>query len=113
MDKSLLIAIFLMAGTLALMIAFVVYQIHEMQWLRKHGRQIVAMVTSIRHETGKTSAGFTRDNYYVTATWTNPRNGRTYTFWTWIMNRVPGYQKGSLIPVVIDPNNPGRFAIEL
>jgi Protein of unknown function (DUF3592) len=112
MDKSLLIAIFLIAGTLVLISAFVIYQIHEIQWLKQHGRQIVAVVTSIRHETGKTSAGFTQDNYYVTATWTNPRNGRTYTFWTWIMDRVPDYEKGSLVPVVIDPNNPQRFAIE-
>jgi hypothetical protein len=112
MDKSVLVAMFLMAGTLALMIAFVVYQIHKMQSLKQHGRRIVAMVTSIRHETGKTSAGFTRDNYYVTATWTNPRTGRTYTFWTWIMNCVPVYEKGSLVPVLIDPNNPDRFAIE-
>ncbi|HEX6482675.1 MAG TPA: DUF3592 domain-containing protein [Ktedonobacteraceae bacterium] len=113
MDKSLFIAIFLIAGTVALMIAFVVYQINKMQWLKQHGRRIVAMVTSVRHETGKTSAGFTRDNYYVTATWTNPRTGRTYTFWTWIMNRVPGYEKGNLVSVLIDPNNPGRFAMDL
>lgn len=113
MDTSLFIAMFLTAGTMALMIAFVVYQIHQMQWLKQHGRRIVAMVTSVRHETGKTSAGFTRDNYYVTATWTNPRTGRTYTFWTWIMNRVPGYEKGNLVSVLIDPNNPGRFAMDL
>jgi hypothetical protein len=112
MDKSLFIAMYLMFGTLILMITFVVYQIHQMQWLKKHGRRIVAMVTSIRHEMGKTGAGFTRDNYYVTATWTNPRTGRTYTFWTWIMNRAPDYEKGSLVPVVIDPNNPERFAME-
>src|SRR5258706_13209364 len=113
MDKSVLVAMFLMAGTLALMIAFVVYQIHKMQSLKQHGRRIVAMVTSIRHETGKTSAGFTRDNYYVTATWTNPRTGRTYTFWTWIMNHRPDCWQGSLVSVLIDPANPRRYMLDL
>src|SRR5216683_1305810 len=72
-----------------------------------------AFVTSIRHETGKTAWGLSRDNYYLTATWTNPRTGRTYTFWTWIMNTKPAYTKGSLVPVLIDPKNPKRFALNL
>ncbi|HLH63736.1 MAG TPA: DUF3592 domain-containing protein [Ktedonobacteraceae bacterium] len=113
MDTSLLTALILTATTMGLIIAFVAYQIYQMQWLKHHGRRIVAMVTSIRHEMGKTPAGFTRDNYYVTATWTHPRTGQTYTFWTWMMNRVPDYQKGSLVPVLIDPNHPKRFAMEL
>jgi len=95
------------------MIAFVVYQISRTRWLARHGRQIIAVVTSIRHETGKTAWGFSKDNYYVTATWTSPRTGRTYTFWTWIMNSHPVYTKGSLIPVLIDPNHPERYALNL
>src|SRR5438270_13946060 len=100
-------------GIMALMITFVIYQIYQINWLRYHGRQIIVMVTSIRHETGKTTWGLTRDNYYVTATWTNPRTGRTYTFWAWIMNRVPVYEKGSLVSVLVDPSNPDRFAMDL
>ena len=99
-------------GTMALMITFVAYQIYKIRWLRYHGRQIIAMVTSIRHETGKTTWGFTRDNYYVTATWTNPLTGRTHTFWAWGMNSCPAYTKGSLIPVLIDPQNPQRFVLD-
>ena len=103
----------LASGILALMILLVVYQIYKIRWLTDHGRQVIAMVTSIRHETGKSAWGISRDNYYVTATWTNPRTGRTYTFWTWIMNSSPAYTKGSLVPVLIDPNNPKRFALNL
>lgn len=103
----------LVVGTMALMITFVAYQIYKIRWLRYHGRQIIAMVTSIRHETGKTAKGFTRDNYYVTATWTNPRTGRTHTFWAWSMNSRPAYTKGSLVPVLIDPKNPKRFVLDL
>jgi len=111
--QPLLFDTLLVLGILALMISFVVYQNYQITWLRHHGRQIIAMVTSIRHETGKTAWGFSRDNYYVTATWTNPRTGRTYAFWTWIMNSRPAYTKGSLVPVLIDPNNPKRFALDL
>jgi len=109
MDKSVLPGMLLTAGTLALIIAFVSYQIQKIEWLKEHGRRIVATVTSIRHETGKTTAGFPRDNYYITAKWTNPRTGRTYTFWTWIMDYCPNYVQGSLVSLLIDPNDPRRY----
>ena len=111
--QTLLLDMLLAAGTVALMIVLVVYQIHKVRWLPSHGKQVTAMVTSIRHETGKTEQGFPRDNYYLTATWTSPRTGRTYTFWTWIMNCKPMYTKGSLIPVWIDPNNPSRYELNV
>ena len=111
--QPLLLDTLLVTGTMALMMALVAYQIYKIRWLPNHGKQITAMVTSIRHETGKTAWGFTRDNYYVTATWTHPRTGRTYTFWTWIMNHTPDYGKGSLVPVLIDPSNPSRYTMDL
>ena len=105
--------VLLVAGTLACTIVFIIYQIQKIEWLKRHGRRIVAAVTSIRHETGKSPAGFSRDNYYVTAKWTNPQTGRTYTFWTWIMNHCPDFTQGSLVPVLIDPNNPSRYTMDL
>jgi hypothetical protein len=111
--QTLLLDMLLAAGTVALMIVLVVYQIHRIRWLPAHGKLVTAMVTSIRHETGKTAQGFPRDNYYLTATWTSPRTGRTYTFWTWVMNRRPAYTQGSLIPVLIDPNNPNRYELNV
>ncbi len=108
-----MLQLLLASGTMGLIILLVVYQIYRIRELRYHGKRIIAMVTSIQHETGKTAAGFSRDNYYVTATWTNPRTGRTYTFWTWIMNSRPSYTKGSLVPVLIDPKNPKRYTLAL
>jgi len=113
MRDSLLLDTLLVLATLVLISAFVAYQVYQFRWLTFHGRQISAMVTSIRQETGKTAWGFSRDHYYLTATWTNPRTGRTYTFWTWIMNSKPAYAKGSLVPVLIDPKNPKCFALNL
>ena len=68
----------LVMGALALISTFVVYQVSQFRWLTSHGRQINAVVTSIRHETGKANWGISRDHYYLTATWTHPRTGRTY-----------------------------------
>src|SRR5438552_18005966 len=113
MNQLMLLDVLLVVGTLAVIIAFIAYQIQKIAWLKHHGRRIVSMVTSIRHETGKTHTGYSRDNYYVTAKWTNPRTGRTYTFWTWVMNSSPDYTNGSLVPVMIDPNNPNRYTMDL
>jgi heme/copper-type cytochrome/quinol oxidase subunit 3 len=55
MIDSLLLDTLLVLGSLALIIAFVVYQVYQFRSLASHGRQISAMVTSIRHETGKTA----------------------------------------------------------
>lgn len=108
-----MIQLLLATGTMALMLAFVLYQISQFSWLRSHGKQIIALVTSIRHETGKTAWGISRENYYVTAKWTNPRTGRAHTFWTWITNSRPEFAQGSLVPVLIDPKNPERYTLDL
>jgi len=113
MMQPLLLNTLIVLSVLTLIGAFMMYQIHQFRWLTSHGRQISAVVTSIRHETGKSVWGISRDDYYLTAKWTNPRTGRTYTFWTWVMNSTPPYTKGSLIPVLIDPKNPNRFALNL
>ena len=113
MIHPLLLDTLLALGTLALISAFVIYQASQFSWLTSHGRQISAIVTSIRHETGKTQADFQRDNYYVCATWTHPQTGKTYTFWTWAMNHRPDCWQGSLVSVLIDPANPGRYILDL
>jgi arginyl-tRNA synthetase len=82
MMQPLLLDTLLVVGTMALIIAFVGYQIYLIRWLPDHGRQITALVTSIRHETGKSAWGISRGTYYLTATWTNPHTGQTYTFWS-------------------------------
>ncbi len=91
----MIVQLLLACVTMNLMVSFVVYQAYKLKWLRSHGKQVIALVTSIRHETGKTASGFTRDNHYVTATWTDPRTGRTYTFWTWVMNSRPESLEGA------------------
>lgn len=66
--------------TANLMVSFVVYQAYTLKWLRSHGKQVVVLVISIWHETGKTASGFARDNSSVTATWTDPARGKRIHF---------------------------------
>jgi hypothetical protein len=103
----------LASGMIVLMIAFVSYQIYRIRWLRSHGKQIIAVVTSIRQDSGKAAWGISGNTYAITAIWSNPRTGRTYTFWTWVMHSLSGYTPGSLVPVLIDPNNPKRYVLDL
>ena len=53
-----MIQLLLAAGSMALMLSLVGYQVYKIRWLQHHGRQIVAMVTSIRHETGRQGGDF-------------------------------------------------------
>ena len=110
---ALLLDTLVVLGFMALTSAFVILRVHQFRSLTSHGRHISAVVTSIRHETGKSAWGISRDHYYLTAKWTNPRTGQTYIFWTWVMNSNPPYTKGSLVPVLIDPKNPNRFVLNL
>ena len=110
---ALLLDTLLVLGFMALISAFVIYRVNQFRSLTSHGRHISAVVTSMRHETGKSAWGISRDLYYLTAKWTNPRTGRTYIFWTWVMNSTPSYTKGTLVPVLIDPKNPNRFVLNL
>jgi hypothetical protein len=112
MDTIELLDMMLVITTLALLIGFVLYQIHHIDWLKHHGRRIAALVTSIRHETGKTYAGFSHENYYVTATWADPRTGKTYTFWTWFIDTCPVIGTGNLIPILINPRHPEQYVME-
>ena|SRR5579859_5400214 len=108
-----MIQFLLASGLVMLMVSLVVYQTYQVRWLAHHGRRIIAVVTSIRQEAGKSAWGIARENYYITAAWTNPRTGQRYMFWTWIMNSQPSYTKGSLIPVLIDPGNPKCYALNI
>lgn len=113
MNQTMLLDFVLIAGTILLLLGFVVYQVRKDNWLCHHGRRIIATITSIKHETGKTRKGWPRDNYYITAQWTSPQTGQTYTFWTWMLKQRPSYEPGNLVPVLINPRNPRQFVMEL
>ena len=113
MNDTMLLDGLLSLGTVAIFVSFIVAQVQRLKWLHGHGRRIIALVTRVRHETGKNRLGLASNNYYLTARWTDPRSGKTTIFDTWTTDRPPAYREGDLIPVLIDPCHPERYEVEI
>lgn len=113
MNQTMFLDLVLAVGTMLLLLGFVIYQVQKNYWVTHHGRRIIATITSMQRKVDKSRLGWTHENYYVTAQWTSPQTGKTYTFWTWKLDQRPTYQPGNLVPVLIDPHNPNQYVIEL
>ena len=114
MNQDIFILDFVLAfGTVALILGLVVYHAQKSDWVAHRGRRIIATITSIKRESGRSHLGWKHDNYYVTAKWTSPQTGKTYTFLTWSLDERPPYKTGNLIPVLIDPHNPKQYVMEV
>lgn len=77
------------------------------KWLDQHGEIVSATVTRIKRRVGEEGGRY----YVLTAQWTDPRTGSTYTFRK-RKNRLPQYSEGSHIQVVVNQSNPGDYAIK-
>ena len=90
-----------------------ILMVRKARWMEKRGERIVARVTSVQHDKKRASTGATRHFYTVTATWTSPRTGQTYTFWKYFFDEDPDKSISELVPVIIDPRNPKRYEIQV
>lgn len=113
MDRILLIDFLLLAGLLALLIAVLSYMGWEFNRIRHHGRRIVATITDISYGIGNSTSQFSHDHPYVTAMWTDPVTGRSYTFWQLAAENKPFYKIGSLVPILIDPRHPKFYEMQI
>jgi hypothetical protein len=104
---GLLIAGLVTAGFLLFFIILIGIAERHRKWLYQHGEIVSATVTRIRRKTGEEGGRY----YVVTAQWTDPRTGSTYTFRK-RKNRRPEYSEGSHIQVVVNQNKPGDYAIK-
>jgi uncharacterized protein DUF3592 len=88
--------------------------------LRQTGVRIAATVRDIDHQSHTTMnptthVMTTRDDWYIEAEWTDPASGETRTFRSdrldqWDAERYP---VGSPITVLIDPQNPNSYYVEI
>ena len=88
--------------------------------LRKTGVRVAATVRDIDHQrhttmNPTTHVMTTRDDWYIEAEWTDPASGQTRTFRSdrldqWDAERYP---VGSPITVLIDPQNPDSYYVEI
>ena len=91
----------------------IILMARKAQWIEKHGERIVAKVTSVQHDKKKSSTGAMHHFYTVTAVWTNPSTGYSYTFWKYFFDEDPNKAISTLVPVIIDPRNPKRYEIQV
>lgn len=91
----------------------IILLVRKARWMEARGERIVAKVTSVQHDKKKASTGAMHHFYTVTATWTNPQTGQTYTFWKYFFDEDPDKTFSALVPVIIDPRNPRRYEIQI
>ena len=91
----------------------IIFLVRKARWIETRGERIVAQVTSVQHDKKRASTGKTHHFYTITATWTNPANGQTYTFWKYFFDEDPDKVISELVPVIIDPRNPKRYEIQV
>jgi|GEM_PF-682513 len=95
----------------------------DVNWLKSKGTRIIAIVVDIEKKMGSRQVPVGPNgqiqvqtfHYYVIVTqWIDPRTQRMYTFRSNNLNRYPRkFSKGSSISVLIDPNNPSRYLVEV
>ncbi len=113
MDSIILVDLLLVAVTIALVIAVFSYMGWEFNRIHHRGRRIIATITDISYGIGPSPTRFSQDHPYVTAKWTDPRTGQSYTFWQLASENKPYVRIGTLVPVLIDPNHPKFYQMEI
>ena len=95
------------AGPLLLFIVLIGIAERHRKWLDQHGEIVSATVTRIKGKWGEEGGRY----YVVTAQWTDPLTGSTYTF-SERRNRRPHYSEGNHIQVVVNQSKPGDYTIK-
>ena len=106
MDTILLLDTLLAAGTVMLVILWILYQRHTFSWVRQHGRPVTALVTQVASAKLRVPGR----RAFITAKWTDPRTGRVYTFEG--LSAAFSLKEGALVTVWIDPHHPQRYLMD-
>lgn len=101
----------------------------EVDELRRSGTRIAATVTNVLHERVQSNPGMPpnpatgmpasaptyRDDWYIEATWADPATGAVYSFKSDRLDRndATRYAAGQPITVLIAPNDPTRYYVEI
>ena len=85
--------------------------------LQHQGKRVIAIVTNVqqeREERGPAEFPLINYCYYIEAQWTDPQTGNTYLFKSRRLASSPKeYSRGRFVQVLMDPNNPTRYTMEL
>jgi Protein of unknown function (DUF3592) len=100
-----------------LTILFVQQRKANIRTLQERGRRLIAVVTAVERECeerGNPEVPRIDYAYYIEAEWTDPRTGNTYRFRSDRLASSPKeYPPGAFINVLVDPEDPTRYVLEL
>src|SRR5690348_15597807 len=113
MDTNILVGLLLVAVIIAFVMVVFSYMGGVFNRIHHQGRRIIATITDIRYGIGPSPTKFSQDHPYVTAQWTDPHTGHSYTFWQLASENKPYFSIGTLVPVLIDPNHPKFYQMEI
>jgi hypothetical protein len=116
-------------GLIALGMVQSVLRQQQIGELRRSGTRVAATVTNILHERVQANAGTApnpttgapgiaptyRDDWFVEAEWRDPATGATHSFKSERLSRADAerYAAGSPITVLIEPNDPASYYVEI
>jgi len=81
---------------------------------KKFGTRVSAIVTKAWKATITWRDGAENDWYEATAKWTDSRTNQTCIFWkTGFVNMREEHPVGSFVYILIDPNNPRQYYMEV
>jgi|SRR5205085_7255001 len=117
----------LFAGFMLFISGIVVYRIiHHMQkarltrWLKTHGTLIMATVTNVQKQVRSEKSSLNERMWDIVphsniiAEWRHPKTQQVYTFEGTIRGPLPRrYKLGHRVHVLIDPDNPRRYHMEV
>ena len=113
MGRSILVDLLVIATLFGFIVAVLSYMGWEFNKLHHHGRRIIATITDISYGLESSDSQFSKSHPYVTAKWTDPDTGRSYTFWQLATENKPFYKKGNLVPILIDPKHPSFYQMQI
>ena len=113
MNSIIPIDVLVLMALFGLVIAALSYMGWKFNHLHCYGRRIIATITDIRYGIGNSDFQFSHDHPYVTAKWTDPMTGHSYTFWQLAAENKPFYKIGNFVPILIDPKHPTFYEMQI
>lgn len=104
MDSIIILDLTLTGALILLIAGYIWLHIFQHRWVKAYGTDIGAVITDVRRD------NIAHQTCQLTASWTDPRTGRRWTFRGFRFDM--GYQPGQLVGVRLDPKHPSRYLME-
>lgn len=104
MDPIIVLDVTLTGALLLLLAGSIGFKATTHNWLKAHGTDVSALITRVKKD------NIEHQTCQLTARWTDPRTGRSFTFKGYRLDL--GYQAGQLVGIRLDPKHPSRYIMQ-